>query len=149
MIKKIVVLFFVLFIYGNISAQDLYKADPRLKECLSDDFITQLENSKSELLLYYNYFLENSYYAVNLKSVDKPVTGADIHNVKIKSDISGEVKKFSEKNYQKEKFNPLKYDFSLSMNSFTTYLWKDAGIAIVFYPLSHISADFKSYIKTK
>ena len=117
--------------------------------CLSDNFITQLENSKSELLLYYNYFLENSYYVVDLKSVDKPVTGTDIHTVKLRSDIPGEVQKFSEKNYKKEKFNPLKYDFSLSMNSFTTYLWKDAGIAIVFHPLSHISADFKNYLKIK
>jgi len=148
MIKKLVGLFMALFIAGNISAQGLYKADQRLSDCFSQEYITQLENSNSELIPYYNYYLDNSYYVVDLKSVGKEVTGADIHTVLV-SDNIGEKKFFNETAYSKEKFNPLKYHFNLSSNSFTTYVWKEAGIAIVFYPLSHISADYKKYMKSK
>lgn len=137
-----------LFIAGNLSAQGLYKADQRLSDCFSQEYITQLENSNSELIPYYNYYLDNSYYVVDLKSVGKEVSGADIHTVLV-GDNSGGKNFFNETTYSKEKFNPLKYQFNLSANSFTTYLWKEAGIAIVFYPLSHIAADYKNYMKNK
>jgi len=148
MIKKFAGLCIALFIVGNLSAQSLYKADQRLSDCFSQEYIAQLENSNSELIPYYNYYLDNSYYVVDLKSVGKEVTGADIHTVLV-SDDSGVKNYFSETAYSKEKFNPLKYHFNLSSNSFTTYVWKEAGIAIVFYPLSHISADYKKYMKNK
>lgn len=148
MIKKLAVLFIALLITGTLNAQGLYKADQRLSDCFSQEYITQLENSNSELIPYYNYYLDNSYYVVDLKSVGKEVTGANIHTVLV-SDNSGGKKYFSETSFSKEKFNPLKYHFNLSANSFTTYVWKEAGIAIVFYPLSHISADYKNYMKNK
>jgi hypothetical protein len=146
MIKKLSGLFIALFIIGNLSAQSLYKADQRLSDCFSQEYIAQLENSNSELIPYYNYYLDNSYYIVDLKSVGKEVTGTDIHTV-LAIDNSGVKNYFSETVYSKEKFNPLKYQFNLSSNSFITYVWKEAGIAVVFYPLSHISANFKKSLK--
>jgi len=147
--KKLVSLLIALFVFTNLSAQDLYKADSRLSECLGNEFISQLESSRSDLIPYYNYYLDNSYYVVKLNSLEKEVTGTDIHTVLKQSKNPNEKVYFSEKTYTKEKFNPLNYNFNLSSNSFTTYIWKEAGIAIIFYPLSHISADFKDYMKNQ
>lgn len=149
MIKKISGLIFALFIFGNLSAQNNYKADQRLTECLGQAYVSELENSNSELISYYNYYLENSYYAVDIKSAEKEITGTDIHSVLLQTDKPGEKIYFMETTYVKENFNPLKYQFNLSANSFTTYLWKEAGVAIVFYPLSQISANFKESLKSQ
>lgn len=147
MLKKLSGLFTALLIVGTLCAQNVSKADPRIAECFSKETITQMENSNPELINYYNYYLDNSYYIVDLKSVDKEITGTNIHTVLMQSDNPGEKIYFSEKTYIKEKFNPLKYHFNLQNNSFVTYIWKEAGVGVIFYPLSHISDDFKASAK--
>ncbi|HOV10857.1 MAG TPA: hypothetical protein PLL90_03740, partial [Bacteroidales bacterium] len=99
------------------------------------------------LLLYCNYFLDNSYYIVDLNTLDKKISAQDIHTVMLQNNNPQVKEYFKESSFVKEKFNPLKYHFNLSANSFTTYLWENEGVAIVFYPLTHISANFKEYLK--
>lgn len=122
-----------------------YSPDPRLYECMNRNYLQQLSNSKSELILYYNYYLNHSYYVVELKS-DKPVTGTDIHTVPF-SQESGATGTFSEKSYNANTFNVFKYVFVRKLDGFTTYVWKEAGVALVFYPTRHVQANFNYYLK--
>lgn len=149
MIKKLSGLILTVFLIGTLHAQQVYKVDPRLAECFDQAYLSELENSRSELLLYYNYYLDNSYYKVNLNTLDKKISAQDIHTVLLQNNNPQVKEFFKETVFIKEKFNPLKYQFNLSSNSFTTYLWKEAGIALVFYPLSHISAAYKDYMNQK
>ena len=56
---------------------------------------------------------------------------------------------FNEKVYDKKTFNPHKYNFVIDQNNFITYIWREAGIAIIFHPKNHITQDFDNYIRTK
>ncbi len=145
--KQLFLAFAALLLVTALNAQTTYKADKRLYDVLSSEYIAQLEASKSELIPYYNYYLDNCYYTVNLKTAQKLVTGTDIRTVAVADDSKTFGQYFKEKTYSKENFNALKYKFELSSNNFITYLWNDAGIAIVFKPLSQISGEFKAYMK--
>jgi len=130
-----------------VHAQGFFKADERLNQCFSCDYITGLEKNQPELIAYYNYFLDNSYYVVDLKKAEKRVDGIDIHTVTTKQEMWPVNGYFNEKQYKREKFNIMKYNFEFSLNNFKTYVWKEADVAIVIVPLSHISAGFKNHMK--
>ncbi|HOV10660.1 MAG TPA: hypothetical protein PLL90_02735, partial [Bacteroidales bacterium] len=85
MIKKLSGLIFAVFLIGTLHAQQVYKADPRLTECFDQAYLGELENSRSELLLYYNYYLDNSYYKVDLNTLDKKISAQDIHTVMLQN----------------------------------------------------------------
>jgi hypothetical protein len=143
MLKYILISFFTIGLFTSISAQDIYKPDKRLYDCISAEELSQMETSKSELIPYYNYYLDHSYYVVKLKTAAKKVTGTDIHKVSSRTLGTGTPVKFSMTSYSKETFNPLLYNFNLQMTGFITYIWEEAGVAIVFYPLSQISRAYK------
>ncbi len=145
--KQLLLAFAAVLFITAVNAQTTLKADKRLYDVFSADYIAQLESSNSALIAYYNYYLDNSYYTVNLKTAEKLVTGEDIHLVTFGEESKQPVQYFSEKTYAKEKFNALKYNFKLSSENFVTYLWKEAGVAIVFKPLSHISAEYKTFMR--
>ncbi len=148
MLKNIFLSLIALFIFTTISAQDIYKADKRLYDCFTADEISKMESTKSELIPYYNYYLNHSYYVVDLNKAAKAVTGTDIHTVKSRTNGSEIAVAFSDSKYSLETFNSLKYNFNLLSNYFVTYVWKEAGVAIVFYPLSQISNSYKKTLKT-
>lgn len=128
----------------NAIAQDNnpYTPDPRLSEIMD---AATLATCKPELILYYNYFLNNSFYVVSLTH-EKPVTGIDIHTVKVKN--TGDEKVFfSEKSFDPKTFNVMKYQFEPELTRFVTYIWKEAGVALVFHPQRHLQAAFKNYQK--
>jgi hypothetical protein len=127
-------------------SNNYYSPDARLYECMDKAYLDQLSADQSELILYYNYYLDHSYYVVSLKA-EKPVTGVDIHTVTLNTDKSSSGKFFTEKQYVQGKFNPLKYNFTRVLDGFKTYVWKDAGIALVFYPQRHFQTQFKDYLK--
>ncbi len=140
-------LFFFLTISGYSQTQSPnYTPDPRLYECMKKADVDKLSTERSELLLYYNYYLSNSYYVVKLKS-EKPVTGLDIHTVPANTDNSS-VSYFAEKTYDPTTFNVMKYNFTRKLDGFTTFVWEEAGIALVFYPTRHVQANFKDYLKS-
>jgi len=143
--KKLLMGLLTLFICTAVCAQKNYKADKRLYDVFSSEYIAQLEASKSELIPYYNYYLDNSYYVVTLKSAAKQLTGLDIHIVT--SAVSQTTQNFNEKTYSRETFNVLKYNFDVSSKNFITYIWNEAGIAVVFKPLLYISAGYKKFSK--
>lgn len=124
---------------------DPYTPDARLYECMSRDYLQQLSAQKSELILYYNYYLEHSFYVVSLKS-EKPVTGTDIHTIKYSKD-AGKTGLFDEKSFDLKTFNVMKYDFPRQLDGFNTYVWDEAGVALVFYPVRHFQSQFKYYQK--
>jgi hypothetical protein len=125
---------------------DPYTPDSRLYDCMKRDYVDKLSADRSELLLYYNYYLSNSYYVVKLKN-EKPVTGEDIHTVTLSGE-SGAKTFFAEKAYNAKTFNVMKYQFTRKMDGFTTYVWKEAGVALVFYPTRQVQANFNNYLKS-
>ena len=144
MLKNIVITCIALFVSATISAQDIYQPDKRLSDCFTAEEISQMVTGKSDLIPYYNYYLDNSYFTVDLKKAEKEVTGIDIHTVTNRA-LNKETFKMA--SYSKEAFNPLKYHFNLQKDSYVIYIWKEAGVAIIFYPLSHISNAFKELSK--
>lgn len=139
------------FLYGNVliiislflnfslhSQTNTIKPDARLFQCYSKQYVDNLLKTNPEQISYLNYYLDNSYYIVSLKS-EKPIEGIDIHTLISKSSKI----KFSEITYSKGSFNILKYNFYFSNLSALTYIWKEAGIAIVLLPEKHIKENYK------
>lgn len=121
--------------------------DTRLYQCYDSSYIQQLQTSNPKLIAYYNYYLDNSYYVVELQK-PKPVTGVDIHNIALNEDLSkGKTIYFNEKSFTAGTFNVLKYAFKTEDENFTTYVWKEAGIALVFLPRKKIAEGYQKYIK--
>jgi hypothetical protein len=149
MLKRLFLYCIAIGLYSSISAQDIFKPDKRLYDCFSTEELSRMEASKSDLIPYYNYYLDHSYYVVELKSAKKKVTGADIYSVLSRTSGTEVPVKFNMKSYSKETFNPLRYDFNLQMTGFVTYIWEEAGVAIVFYPLQQISNAYKELSKKR
>jgi hypothetical protein len=145
MLKYLASGIFLMVSFLSLSAQtgnDPFSPDPRLLQVIEPTQLAQLQKDKPELILYYNYLLDHCYYVVQLNAV-KPVTGTDIHTVSLK----GSPAKFSEKTFRQSDFNVMKYDFSRDLDRYTTYVWKEAGVALVFHPLRHFQASFADYSK--
>jgi hypothetical protein len=146
MLKSIIVTCIAIFVSAAVNAQDIYNPDKRLSDCFTPEDLSQMVAGKSDLIPYYNYYLDNSYFTVDLKKAEKEITGIDIHTVLNRT--SGK-ETFNLTSYSKETFNPLKYNFSLQKDSYVVYIWKEAGVAIIFYPLSPISNAFKEQSKNQ
>lgn len=131
-----------LFAQKNVSTA---KVDVRLYDVFGKSYIDNLSKTDANQFLYLNFFLENSYYVASLNS-EKPIEGTDIHKVSMKNNANVF---FNEKVYDKKTFNPHKYNFVIDQNNFITYIWREAGIAIIFHPKNHITQDFDNYIRTK
>lgn len=117
--------------------------DDRLAQIFDKAFLEQ----NPQLVTYYNYCLDNSFYVVSLKS-EKPITGDNIHSVKTRPEFSeGKEITFNEKTYNKNTFNVLKYNFTVDYNNFKTYIWKEAGIALIFYPTKTFQANYKEFTR--
>lgn len=147
-ILKVGSLFALLVLSRQAIAQttaDPYTPDTRLSEVMSKDYLQQLSNERSELILYYNYYLENSFIVLNLNQ-EKQVSGIDIHTVNY-SRNSGKTGLFDESSFNANTFNVLKYDFPTNLEKYTTYVWKEAGVALVFYPARQLETNFKNYLK--
>jgi len=148
--KKSIALFgkclFIIILFVGFSAISQNKnltPDARLYQCYEKTYLDNLIKTNPEQIQYLNYYLDNAYYVASLKA-EKPVTGIDIHILFEKSK-NGTVTKvpFKEKTYNKANFNVLKYNFNTDENLFNTYIWKEAGIAIVINPAKYLKGDFK------
>jgi hypothetical protein len=149
--SKFLFIFIILSVFmlirANAQTATVINPDARLYECFDSSYINNMQLSNPALLAYYNFYLDNSYYTTSLTQ-PKPVTGEDITKVTVNEDIAKKkVIYFSEKTYTAKTFNVLKYSFKTQDLNFTTYLWKDANIAIVFLPRDKIAAAFKEYCK--
>lgn len=137
--------FFVFFSLIGFSQSKKNIPDKRLYEVYSSDEINRMLNSDLKQLEYLNYYLDNCYYVVSLNNSQKPIEGIDIKLVTDKK--TG--KNFNEKTYLKGNFNVLKYNFNTGDTYALTYVWKEAGIAIVFRPEKHIKEDFEKKYNSK
>lgn len=130
----------------NFSLISQTSPDKRLFECFNQDEINQIIQQNPSLIDYYNFYLDHSYYSVSLSNSEKPITGTDIHQVTLKNNENSPSVFFNESTYSKENFNALKYNFKLDKNVYSIYIWKEANVAIVFYPLNIIASYYKEYI---
>jgi hypothetical protein len=147
--KTLIMVFFTLIFFSidAVSQNAKVKADSRLYQCYDSSYVHQMMTNNPPLVAYYNFYLDNSYYVVKLKQ-PKSVTGIDIHTVKINDDLAkGKTQYFCEKIFDASTFNVLKYSFGTNDFNFTTYIWKEAGIALVFLPRDKIAAAYKEYLK--
>lgn len=137
------------FTYSNSFGQNTTAITPdaRLYQCFDSSYVQQLQQTNPALIAYYNFYLDNSYYVASL-SQPKAITGENINKVTVSEDLAkGKTIYFSEKTYDAKTFNVLKYNFKTQDNNFTTYLWKEANLAIVFLPRDKIAAAYKEYCK--
>lgn len=129
--------------FNSFSQDKGNSLDNRLFQLFDKSYIEQ----HKELMQYYSYYLDNSFYIVSLKS-EKPITGDDIKKVKTRPEFSGgKEMAFQEKIYNKADFNVLKYNFGTDYNNFKTYIWKESGIALVFYPVKTFQANYKEFLR--
>jgi hypothetical protein len=142
---------FIIFTLSLTSAQaqtatNPYQPDQRLYQVMDKTYLDQMFIDKPELILYYNYYLDHSFYIARLDN-EKPVNGIDIHTVQWNPDMKVD-KKFDERTFDAKTFNVLKYNFARDLDRFTTYVWKEAGIALVFLPQRHFQEQFQDYSKS-
>ena len=131
----------------NAQSAAVITPDSRLYDVFDSSYISNMQLTNPALLAYYNFYLDNSYYTSSLTQ-PKIVTGDDITKVTVKENIAKKkIVYFSEKTYTAKSFNVLKYDFKTQDTNFTTYLWNNANVAIVFLPRDKISAAFQQYCK--
>lgn len=136
-LRNALIIISLVFFFTTQAQTVSVKPDLRLYQCFSKQYVDNLLKTNPEQISYLNYYLDNSYYVVSLKSA-KPIEGIDVHTLLKKTDKS----KFSEMKYDKNSFNILKYNFSFNEITALTYIWKEAGIAIVLRPEKHIKEDF-------
>jgi hypothetical protein len=104
-----------------------------------------------EGILYYNYYLDNSYYVATNDPSKPTSTALDIHTVKtIDASSSGKTSLFSEdlSKFDTKTFNVLKYDFATDFNKYTTYKLGNTGKLLVFYPKAVFIEMFNEYKKS-
>jgi hypothetical protein len=124
------------------------KPDARLYDCMDKAYVDGLQ-SNPRLLLYYNFYLDHSYYLSDIP--DKKVDGIDISTVSLRNPgPQGEKLFFHEDpaNIKAGTFNPLKYDFKTQANLFTNYLLGNTGKILVFYSDKAFTEKYKTYLKS-
>lgn len=135
--------------YGQQSGNlPVIKPDPRLYDCMDKSYIDGLQ-STPRLLLYYNFYLDNSYYLTT--TPEKNVDGINISTVSLRNPgPKGEKLFFNEDpaSIKTGTFNPLKYDFHTQPNLFTNYLLGNTGKVLVFYSDKAFTEKYKNYLKT-
>ncbi len=153
--KTILFVFFFSFIniycfsQNEINSNQI-KPDTRLYECFDKTYIQQLQKDNPELILYYNFYLDNSYF-IGKEVPEKPVNGKDIHNVTLKRKTSSDkVQYFNEdlSDFNPEKFNVLKYNFDVDYNRYTHYILGNTGKILIFYPKKRFIKKYNDYKKT-
>ncbi len=154
--KNILFVFFFSFINVYSFAQKTeinsiqIKPDARLYECFDKTYIQQLQKDNPEQILYYNFYLDNSYF-IGKEVPGKPVNGKDIHNVTLKKETpSGKVQYFNEdlSDFNPKTFNVLKYNFKTDYNKYTYYISKETGEILIFYPEKKFVKKYNDYKKT-
>jgi hypothetical protein len=140
----------VLFVNTSVFSQSINVVpDARLYQCYEKTYLDNLVKTDPEQIQYLNYYLDNAYYVASLKS-EKPITGIDIKFLfeKSKKGVVTTIP-FKEKVYNKATFNILKYNFQTGFLDSPTYIWNEAGIAIIFHPEKYVKEDFKMLQKVK
>ena len=106
--------------------------DPRLYECFESSFIeTQLEKNP-DLILYYNYFLDHSYYLTDLPPKEDFVQSLKVLDFSADEDLS--------------KLNVLKYKLELSNDRITYYRLGPRDKIIVFYSGKDFTRMYNEYM---
>ncbi|NTW34334.1 MAG: hypothetical protein HGB12_17230 [Bacteroidetes bacterium] len=147
---------FLLLLFSAISvirsyAQTCITPDPKLYECFDSSFIKSTLLKSPESILYYNFYLNNSYYIID-NDTKKPTTEAlDIY--KVEKSVKGKTEKiefFSSdlSNFDIKKLNVLMYDFEIDFNKYTTYKMGKTGKLLIFYPKSVFLQKFTEYKKS-
>jgi hypothetical protein len=147
-------IFLSIITFSNSFGQNTTTAitpDARLYQCFDSAYVQRTLAINPEGILYYNYFLDYSYY-IATNDPSKPTTTAlDIYKVKT-TDIAGTGKTslFNEdlSKFDAKTFNVLKYDFATDFNKYTTYKLGNTGKLLVFYPKAVFIEMYNEYKKS-
>ncbi len=146
-----IILLLILSFSTSLFSQNTKKIvpDARLYQCFENSYIDDLLVNNPEQIAYYNYYLDHSYYVASLNA-PKQVIGTDIHTVVQKSKVGKPTNiKFNLTTYNVKTFNVLKYNFETGFLLTPNYIWKEAGIVVVFYPEKSIKEEFKKYMQNQ
>ncbi len=150
----------LIFIVIGISAQaqgkdkNEIKPDQRLYNCFTKEYVDGLI-SNPRLLLYYNFYLDNSWFLSESKA-EKPLPGSDISTVPLADNsvganslsIKGEFYSEDVTKFDVKTFNPLMYDFKTDANYYTSYKLGNTGKAVIFYSHRKFAELYNAYLKS-
>jgi len=125
--------------------------EPRLYECFDSAYVQRTLDRNPETIIYYNFYLDNSYY-LSENNPEKPTIEAiDIFKVKKINYKNSGIPEFFNENlttFDTKKFNPLKYEFAIDFNKYITYKLGNTGKLLVFYPKSVFIQMYNIYKKS-
>jgi hypothetical protein len=121
--KKLLILLFIsLWMTGLPVAQQNLPIEPdqRLYDVFEEEYIEQTLKNNANLLLYYNFFLTDSWFLMEIPD-EKPEVLEEMDRLDITEDPGA------------ANFNPLKYDIKHDFKNRTVLRWGRTCTAIVFY----------------
>ncbi|MHC1706288.1 MAG: hypothetical protein AB9842_02070 [Bacteroidales bacterium] len=151
-LKQCIIIFALSFFGYQGMSQKLntreIKADPRLYECFPKNYVDGLSENP-RLLLYYNFYLDHSYFISEPKG--KAGQGIDITTVRYKEPgPDGQVKYFNEdlNHFNPKKFCALKYNFRPSPEGYTHYILGNTRKVMIFYPAQDFTKKYNEYLQS-
>ncbi|MBT6685226.1 MAG: hypothetical protein HOB05_02760 [Bacteroidetes bacterium] len=131
-----VILLCLLIIDISATAQnkssDIFSPDNRLFDCFENSYIEMLQEKNPSLIMYYNFFLDSSYYVVDLPAE--------------KQEFVNKLESLDLGNDQDIKcVNVLKYDIKLDFEKITYFRLGNTQKMIVFYSGKELFEKYNDY----
>jgi hypothetical protein len=122
------------------SSKDMYSPDARLYEAFGKDRIEFLKQNNPDLIMYYNFYLDNAFVLVQhptdkIQGIVKNCPMLEVNNPSFAMDKPDMTK-------GTKSINILKYKYQIDPNKATTYRLDNSGIVIVFYPAKTITEKY-------
>ncbi len=141
--QKLIVLFVILLaITGKLNAQnqkDIFIPDSRLYECFDKTYIKQLKDKNPALIVYYNYYLDNSFFISELPS--EKINSNKIPKLKL-------LEKFKNSKTKIAKLNILKYDVKRYYDRNSYYRMGTSNKVVVFYSEKEFMIKYNKHRKS-
>ena len=135
--RKIILISFVMLCFGFSKAQTSTTPDPRLLDVYSQEYLdANLENE----IEYFNWFLDNSYF-VALVGLEKAETLPYLYEI----DKETKEKKNKILAIDEESFNPLLSSYEIFYNKESAYRIGNTGYVIAFYSQKKLTKNYNQY----
>ena len=139
-VKFILMFFILLLVIVSVKAQTVKERnvapDKRISEAFGEKFVLELKSDNQEMIMYYNFYLDNAYYITEL-----PVDKYEFIN----SLVSLNINPFSTKN----EINILMLDMKLNFEKETYYRIGNSQKVMVFYSGKDLTEKYNEYKNSK
>ena len=138
--KFILMFFILLLVVVSVKSQTVKERnvapDKRISEAFGEQFVLELKSDNQEMIMYYNFYLDNAYYITEL-----PVDKSDFLN----SLVSLNINPLS----TKDKINILMLDMKLNFEKETYYRIENSQKVMVFYSGKDLTEKYNEYKNSK